>query len=160
MNAGTFLKRTAVAALPVIAVSALGGLVTAPNIPAWYAGLAKPPGTPPNWLFGPVWTALYVAMAVAIWRVLAVPEGTPGRGRAIVLFFVQLALNCAWSFAFFGARNPLLGLVVISALLVAIAATIAAFRPLDRLAALLLVPYLAWVLYASWLNVGIWWLNG
>jgi tryptophan-rich sensory protein len=160
MKAGTLLTRAAIAVLPVAAVSALGGMVTAPNIPGWYVGLAKPPGTPPNWLFAPVWTALYVAMAVAILRILALAPGAAGRGRAIVLFFVQLALNCAWSFAFFGARNPLLGLVVISALLVAIAATIAAFRPLDRIAALLLVPYLAWVLYASWLNVGVWWLNG
>lgn len=154
------LTKLAVAALPVIAVAVLGGYATAPNIPGWYVGLVKPPGTPPNWLFGPVWTLLYIGMAVAVFRILSRPAGTPGRGAALTLFFVQLALNGAWSWAFFAARNPLLGLVVISALLVAIALTIAAFRACDRLAAWLLAPYLVWVLYASYLNLGVWWLNG
>lgn len=155
----TIVTRLALAALPVIAIAALGGYATAPNIPAWYAGLAKPPGTPPNWLFGPAWTLLYAAMVVAVFRILSLPEGTPGRREALILFFVQLAFNGAWSWAFFAARNPLLGLVVISALLVAIALTIAAFRRCDRLAAWLFAPYLAWVLYASYLNLGVWWLN-
>lgn len=152
--------RAALAVLPVIAVAVLGSLATTPNIPGWYAGLAKPPGTPPNWLFAPVWSLLYAAMIVAAWRILSRPSGTPGRREALAVFFVQLALNGAWSWVFFAGRNPLLGLVVISALLVAIALTIRAFRSLDRLAGWLLVPYLAWVLYATWLNLGIWWLNG
>ena len=152
--------RAALAGLPVIAVAVLGSLATTPNIPGWYAGLAKPPGTPPNWLFAPVWSLLYAAMIVAAWRILSRPSGTPGRWEALAVFFVQLALNGAWSWVFFAGRNPLLGLVVISALLVAIALTIRAFRSLDRLAGWLLVPYFAWVLYATWLNLGIWWLNG
>ena len=152
--------RAGIAALPVVAVAVLGGYATAPNVPGWYAGLAKPPGTPPNWLFGPVWTLLYGAMIVAVWRILALPAGMPGRGAALGLFFVQLVLNGAWSWVFFAGRNPLLGLVVISALLVAIALTIRAFRALDGVAVWLLAPYLAWVAYATWLNLGIWWLNG
>jgi benzodiazapine receptor len=99
-------------------------------------------------------------MALALWRILALPADRPGRRGAVTAFFVQLALNTAWSFAFFGAQNPILGLVVILALIVAIAATIRAFWPLDRVAAWLLVPYLAWVLYATVLNGAIWHLNG
>lgn len=152
--------RLALAVIPVALVAMLGNLATMPSIPGWYAGLAKPAGTPPNWVFGPVWGLLYALMAVAVWRILSLPSDAPGRRVALGLFFAQLALNCAWSFAFFGARNPLLGLVVISALLVAIALTIRGFGALDRPAGMLLAPYLAWVLYATWLNLGIWWLNG
>ena len=152
--------RALLATLPVLLVAFLGNLATIPNIPGWYAGLAKPPGTPPNWLFAPVWSLLYAAMIVAAWRILSLPSPIAGRRTALTLFFGQLALNAAWSWAFFAARNPLLGLVVICALLVAIALTIRAFRPLDRIAAWLFAPYLAWVLYATYLNLGVWWLNG
>lgn len=154
------VQRFLIAVLPVVAVSVAGSLVTTPNIPTWYAGLAKPGFTPPNWLFGPVWTTLYVMMAYAIWRILSLPKDQPGRTAAVAAFFVQLALNSLWSFAFFGARSPVAGLVVIAALIVAILATIRAFWPLDRLAAWLLVPYLAWVSYATALNGAIWHLNG
>jgi translocator protein len=152
--------RFLIAVLPVIAVSAVGGLVTRPNIPTWYAALAKPGFTPPNWLFAPVWTTLYAMMAYAVWRILSLPKSTPGRTAAITAFFAQLALNLLWSCVFFGAQSPLGGLLVIAALIVTIVATIRAFWPLDRLAALLLVPYLAWVLYATALNAAIWQLNG
>ncbi len=154
------LWRLLIAVLPVAAVSVAGGLVTKPNIPAWYAGLAKPGFTPPNWLFAPVWTTLYILMAYALWRILSLPRSLPGRTAAVTAFFVQLALNCLWSFAFFGARSPLAGLVVIAALLAAILATIHAFWRLDRVAALLLVPYLAWVTYATALTAAVWRLNG
>jgi translocator protein len=99
-------------------------------------------------------------MAYALWRILSLPEGLPGRKAAIAAFFVQLILNGLWSFAFFGAQSPVAGLVVIAALIVAILATIVSFWKLDRAAALLLVPYLAWVAYASVLNGTIWRLNG
>jgi translocator protein len=99
-------------------------------------------------------------MAYALWRILSLPENRPGRSTAIVAFFVQLALNGLWSFAFFGGQSPLAGLVVIAALIVAILATIRAFWRLDRAAGLLLVPYLAWVAYATVLNGTIWQLNG
>ncbi|QFU17830.1 TspO/MBR family protein [Microvirga thermotolerans] len=153
------LQRFLIAVLPVAAASVLGSVATMPNIPTWYATLAKPGFTPPNWVFGPVWTLLYAMMAYALWRILALPKDRPGRRGAVAAFFVQLALNALWSWAFFGAHSPLAGLVVILALLVAIVATIRAFLPLDRAAALLLVPYLAWVAYATALNAAVWRLN-
>jgi tryptophan-rich sensory protein len=152
--------RFLIAVLPVAAVSLVGGLVTRPSITTWYAGLAKPGFTPPNWLFAPVWTTLYAMMAYALWRILSLPKDLPGRSAAIAAFFVQLALNALWSWAFFGAQSPLAGLVVIAALDVAIGVTICVFRPLDRIAAVLLVPYLAWVGYATALDAAIWRLNG
>jgi len=154
------VRRFLFAVLPVAAVSVAGGLVTRPSIPTWYAALAKPDFTPPNWLFAPVWTTLYALMAYAAWRILSRPGDQPRRAAAVTAFFVQLGLNCLWSFAFFGARSPTMGLIVIAALIVAIAATIRAFRRLDRTAALLLVPYLAWVAYAAALNGAILHLNG
>lgn len=147
------------AALPVIAASLLGSAATVPQIAGWYAGLAKPPFNPPNWIFGPVWTALYAMMALAVFRILRIPVGAPGRRRALLTYHLQLLLNLAWSFAFFGANSPLAGIAVILPLLAAILATIANFRPLDRLAANLLWPYLAWVSFATLLNASIWWLN-
>jgi benzodiazapine receptor len=140
--------------LAVVAVVALlGSVVTLPKIPTWYVGLAKPSFTPPNALFGPVWTALYVMMAVAVWRI----SGDKGRGqtRAIVLFVIQLGCNALWSPVFFGLEAPKLGLAVICALVLSLAITMAAFWRIDRLAALLLAPYLAWVCYATALNAAI-----
>lgn len=154
------LPRLLIAVLPVAAVAVSASLVTQPNIPTWYAGLAKPGFTPPNWAFPVAWTLLYTLMAYALWRILSLPKGAPGRAGAITAFFMQLALNGLWSFAFFGAQSPLAGLVVIAALIVAIIVTIITFGRLDRMAALLLVPYLAWVAYASVLNGAVWRLNG
>jgi benzodiazapine receptor len=131
---------------PVVLAGALGTLATSPNIPTWYAGLAKPGFTPPNWAFPVAWTALYLMMALAMWRVLSRPPGTTGRAGAIAAFFVQLALNAAWSWAFFAFRSPLAGLLVIALLLAAIVETIRRFAQVDRSAAWLLAPYLAWVL--------------
>lgn len=148
-----------VAILPVVAASILGSAVTVPQIAGWYAGLAKPSFNPPNWIFAPVWTALYALMALVVFRILRIPVGTPGRRRALLAYHLQLLLNIAWSFAFFGANSPLAGLAVILPLLAAILATIATFRPLDRLAANLLWPYFAWVCFATLLNASIWWLN-
>ena len=152
-------RRALAAVLPVVAAGTLGSIATQPNIPTWYAGLAKPAFTPPNWVFAPAWTLLYLAMAYAVWRVLSLPRSTPGRAGALVAFFVQLALNAAWSWAFFGLRNPLAGLIVIALLIAAIVLTIHRFWNLDRFAALLLTPYLAWVAYASALNFEVWRLN-
>jgi translocator protein len=150
--------RLAAAILPVAAASLLGGWVTRPKIPTWYAGLAKPAFTPPNGAFAPVWTLLFGLMAYALWRVLSRPAG-PARTRAAAAFFGQLALNVAWSFAFFGLESPGLALAVIAALLAAILATIGLFRPLDRVAAWLLAPYAAWVAYAAAVNLGVLILN-
>jgi tryptophan-rich sensory protein len=143
-----------------VALSAAGGIVTRPQIQGWYAQIEKPWFNPPNWLFAPVWTILFAMMAIAFWRVLQKPRETPGRTAAIAAYLVQLALNASWSVAFFGMNSPGAGLVVIGAFLVAIAITIRLFGAIDRPAAWLLVPYLAWVSFATFLNAAIWWING
>ena len=149
-----------IATLPVAAASLIGSAVTVPQIPGWYAGLAKPPFNPPNWLFAPVWTTLFALMGLAVFRVLSRPPGTIDRGRALLAYHVQLALNLAWSCVFFGLQSPAGGLVVIALLIAAIVWTIRRFAALpDRFAAWLLAPYLAWVSFAAALNLSIWWLN-
>jgi tryptophan-rich sensory protein len=151
----------ALAALaPSIAASVLGGLATTPNIPGWYAGLQKPWFNPPNWIFGPVWTALYLVIAYAFFRILRLPANTPGRRVAIGVYLAQMILNTAWSFAFFAGQSPALGLMVILPLWAGIVLTILLFSRLDRIAAWLLAPYLAWVSFAVLLNAAIWRLNG
>lgn len=148
-----------IAALAIcFGAAGIGSLLTLPEIPGWYQGLVKPSFNPPNWLFGPVWTILYALMAVAMWRVWMRASGTT-RQRCATVFAIQLVLNVAWSAAFFAGHSPGLGLVVILALLLAIGATIARFAPVDRPAAWLLAPYLAWVAFASLLNASIWTLN-
>jgi tryptophan-rich sensory protein len=135
--------------------AALGGTMVEPSIPGWYAALRKPRFTPPNWVFGPVWTLLYALMAVAGW-------GAWRRERsraAALLFLLQLALNVAWTWLFFGLRRPDLGLVGITLLWLAIVATMIAFWRVSRKACLLLAPYLAWVSFASALNFAIWRMN-
>ena len=142
----------------VAAASVLGQLATYPNLAPWYAGLVKPSFNPPSWVFGPVWTALYALMAFAAWRILRLPPGLDRRW-ALSCFFVQLGLNAAWSWMFFGANNPFLGLVNIVPQLVLIIATAVTFSRLDRIAGLALIPLAAWVGYASLLNFELWKLN-
>lgn len=149
------LPRLALAVLPVAAASLTGALMTAPNIPTWYAGLAKPFFAPPNWLFGPAWAILYTLIALALWRVLGLAPGTPGRAGAIAAFLAQLLLNAAWTPVFFGLHSPKGGLAVIVLLLVTILLTIRRFWPLDRVAAGLLVPYAAWVTFATALTAEV-----
>lgn len=149
------------AALPlaaVVAVSAFGQWATFPNLP-WYAGLAKPWFNPPNWVFGPAWTALYALMAFAAFRVLRLAP-SPARRAALVLFGIQLALNAAWSWMFFAAHSPLLGLIDIVPQFFLVLATTVAFTRLDRLAGLCLVPLVLWVGYATALNAAVYGLNG
>lgn len=142
------------------AAAGLGSLFTTPQVVpgGWYDALDKPFFTPPSWLFGPVWTVLYLAMAVSGWLVWR-RRGFSGASAAMALFFVQLALNLGWSVVFFGLEAPELGLIEILVLWTAILLTLLAFRRVSRPAALLLVPYLAWVTFAALLNAGIWLLN-
>ena len=149
-----------IAAASVIAASALGQIATYPNLAPWYAGLTKPSFNPPNWLFAPVWTTLFILMAFASWRILRRPESSPAKSRALILFFVQLVLNAAWSWLFFGAHSPGWGMIDIVPQLLAIVATIVAFWRLDRVAAFCLIPLAAWVAFAMLLNFSIWQLNG
>lgn len=148
-----------IAMAPVVAANILGSIATFPNIAGWYAGLIKPSFNPPNWVFGPVWTTLYVMMAFAFFRILRQPEFAVGRGRAIGLFLAQIALNALWSWAFFAAHSPAAGLFVMALLWLAIAATLLDFWRLDRIAGALFIPYLAWVSFAAALNSAIWRLN-
>jgi tryptophan-rich sensory protein len=138
-----------------LGIGFLGSLVTAPKIPTWYAGLAKPSFNPPNWIFAPVWTLLYVMMAVAVWRVATGPADDESRRRAVLTFVGQLGLNAIWSPAFFGLESPRLALFVILALLSALALTTVVFFRIDRLAGILLLPYLVWVAFATVLNAAI-----
>ena len=149
----------AIAISAVIIVSMGGQLATYPNLAPWYAGLVKPSFNPPNWVFAPAWTVLYLLVAFAAWRVLRLPPSL-ARRSALLLFAIQLALNAAWSWMFFAAHSPLLGLVNIIPQWLVIVATIVAFRRLDHVAACCLVPLAGWVAYACILNAALWWLNG
>jgi translocator protein len=122
---------------------------------AWYPSLTRPPGTPPNWVFGPVWTALYVVIGVAGWLVWR----RCGAARPLRLWGWQLAANALWTPAFFGLHSPPLALAVMAVLLVLIGFTVHSFFRLRRAAAWLMLPYLAWTLFAAYLNAGFWWLN-
>lgn len=139
-------------------VGALGAGVTATSVDTWYAGIAKPSFNPPNAVFGPVWTLLYILMAIAAWRVWRSADADMARGP-LTLFALQLALNLGWSVAFFGLRSIGLAILVILALDLAVLATALKFRRIDGLAAALLVPYLAWIAFATLLNAAIWRLN-
>ncbi|MBO6900069.1 MAG: tryptophan-rich sensory protein [Rhizobiaceae bacterium] len=137
----------------VVLGGTLIGIVTIPG--EWYQNLAKPSFNPPNWIFGPVWTALYILIAIAGWRVWRLnPVGAP-----VALWSMQLALNFAWSPIFFAAQLPRAALIVVVSLLVVIMGFVAAAWREDRVAALLFLPYLAWVAYAVALNAAIVWLN-
>ena len=140
-----------------VSVSALGGWATAKSVGTWYAALAKPAFNPPDWVFAPVWSALYLMIAVAGWR--AWRRGGAGARHALAVYAVQLALNLSWSFVFFGARLIGPALLVIAALLAAIVANAALFWRVDRWAGALLVPYAAWVSFAALLNAALWRLN-
>ena len=125
---------------------------------AWYDHIAKPAWNPPNWVFGPVWTALYVLMAVAAWRVWRKPA-TQAVDDALFFYGVQLALNAIWSPMFFGLQNPLIALMDIVLLLAVAGVTTAMFWRIDRVAGMLFLPYAAWVAFATALNAAVWSLN-
>jgi benzodiazapine receptor len=148
----------AVFVLICFAAAGLGGLVTASNIPNWYAGIAKPTWNPPNWIFGPVWSCLYLMMAVSAWLVWR-QAGLARAKLPLALFAIQLALNSLWSVLFFGLHSPGMAAVEIVILWLAIVATMVAFFRCSKIAGWLLVPYLAWVSFAAVLNFTIWRLN-
>ena len=130
----------ALAVIVVAAASVAGQLATYPNLAPWYAGLAKPSFNPPNCIFAPIWMTLFVLMAFSVWRILRLPR-TSTRGTALALFFIQLALNAAWSWMFFAARSPALGMVNIVPQWLIIIATIVAFYRLDKIAACASFPW-------------------
>jgi tryptophan-rich sensory protein len=154
--------REAVGLVVAIAVcfgaAALGSVFTARSIPDWYATLAKPSWTPPGAVFGPVWTLLYLSMAVAAWLVWREQE-LAGKALPLGLFAVQLVLNAAWSVIFFGLQRPGAAFAEIVILWLAILATLVTFWRVSPVAGALLVPYQAWVTFAAALNFAIWRLN-
>lgn len=140
-------------------VGFVGAFFTLDSIPTWYAGLEKPFFSPPNWLFGPVWTALYALMGISFYLIWL--KGFKGKRAQAAkrLFFYQLALNFIWTPVFFGAKSPSLALLIIVALWVLIIKTIQAFQKISPLAGSLLIPYLLWVTFATLLNLSIVLLN-
>ncbi len=140
------------------AAAGVGGLLTRPAIENWYSILRKPAWTPPNWIFGPVWSALYLAMAVAAWLVWR-KAGLSAAKLALALFGLQLLFNVAWSAIFFGLRMPGPAFAEIMILCLLILATTVAFWAISRLAGALMVSYLLWVSFATALNFAIWRLN-
>jgi translocator protein len=145
--------------LAVFAAAGIGSLFTVKAIPAWYAGLKKPPYTPPNWAFGPVWTILYVLMAVSIFLIWQKELTAGGVVLAFVLFWIQLFFNALWSVVFFGLKSKGGGVFVIILLWLLILATLIASFRVSAWAGALLVPYILWVSIASYLNIGVWRLN-
>lgn len=144
--------------LPLL-VGMIGSYFTAPAIPEWYAGLNKPALNPPNWIFAPAWTILYILMGVSLFLVWREGNREKRIQMAIVAFVVQLALNATWSIVFFGMQNPGLALINIALLWMGIIYTIILFHKISKPAAYLLIPYLLWTSFATYLNYSIFILN-
>ncbi|HJW90296.1 MAG TPA: TspO/MBR family protein [Anaerolineales bacterium] len=153
-----------VIALPIailipLAVGSIGGLITFEAIPTWYRELVRPAWNPPDWVFGPVWTALYIMMGLSTWLVWRMGWHVPRVRLALGMFALQLGLNFLWSVIFFGLKEIGLAFFDIIVLLVVIAITGLRFLSLEPLAGVLMFPYFMWVTFAAFLNAAIWWLN-
>jgi translocator protein len=152
------LKLVIAVAIP-IAVGAISGFFTVTGVQSWYQTINKPSWNPPNWIFGPVWTTLYVMMGIALYLIWKSDSSDMLKKTAIILFAVQLTLNFFWSFIFFNQEQPGWALVEIIVMWVFILVTIFAFAQVSKPAAWLLVPYISWVSFATILNYTIWKLN-
>jgi tryptophan-rich sensory protein len=149
-----------VSVVAVEVVGASGAVFTAQGLGEWYDTLEQPALAPPNWVFGPVWTTLFVLIGVALWLVWRGAEQSPGKTRlAVFVFVVHFGFNLGWSAVFFGQEAIGWGLAVIGGLWLLIVGTMWAFARVDRRAGVLLVPYLLWVSFAAYLNYGFWLLN-
>ena len=142
-----------------VAVGAISGFFTTAEIPGWYQTINKPTWNPLSWIFGPVWTTLYLLMGIALYLVWKSEAVQSVKKMAIILFAVQLLLNFFWSFIFFNQHQIGLALAEIITMWFFILLTIFAFAPINKLAAWLLVPYISWVSFATILNYTIWKLN-
>lgn len=152
--------RIAVVLMTCLVVGYLSGMVTRESITTWYPTLNKPFFNPPNWVFAPVWTVLYIMMGIAgglVWNKQETDEKNVM--TAFKYFIIQLALNAIWSLIFFNLHNPLLALIEIVLLWLMIYETYNQFKKIDSKAGMLLLPYLAWVSFATILNGAVWWLN-
>ncbi|MDQ7823286.1 MAG: TspO/MBR family protein [Candidatus Eremiobacteraeota bacterium] len=141
------------------AAGALGALFTSRSVSTWYQAIKKPFFNPPGWVFAPVWTLLYALMGISLF--LIIREGFKNRPVqiAVALFAVQMAFNVSWSYAFFGLRSPLAGLVIIILLWISIIAAMISFWPISRWASSLFIPYVLWVTFAMILNLFLYLLN-
>jgi benzodiazapine receptor len=154
------ILRIAVVLMTCLVVGYLSGMVTRESITTWYPTLVKPFFNPPNWVFAPVWTVLYIMMGIAgglVWNKQETDEKNVT--TAFKYFIIQLALNAIWSLIFFKLHNPFLALIEIILLWLMIFETYNQFKKIDSKAGMLLLPYLAWVSFAAVLNGAIWWLN-
>jgi tryptophan-rich sensory protein len=153
------IKKLSASVIVCLLAGMIGSIFTMPKILTWYATLAKPEFAPPNWVFGPVWTTLFVLMGISLYLIWNKGAKDKNVKMAIYVFAVQLALNILWSFLFFGLESPFYGFVGIAVLWAAIAATMWKFYGIDKKAAYLLMPYIAWVSFASLVNYAVWMLN-
>jgi tryptophan-rich sensory protein len=151
-------QKLVISIVATVGLGSLGGIFTIAEIPNWYAGLNKPSFNPPNWIFGPMWTTLYFLMGISFYLIWKLPVSTT-RTQAIRIFIIQFILNFCWSIIFFSMHQIGWALAEIIAMWVFIILTIVQFRKLSILAAVLLIPYLLWVSFASILNGSIWQLN-
>jgi len=157
MKLNNFSKLVVSIIIPLSA-GLVGSIFTVSSISGWYSHLVKPSFNPPNWIFGPVWTTLYFMMGIAlflVWRGV----WDKNKKKAVTIFSIQLFLNLIWSILFFGLHNPFLGLIDIVLLWISILWTVLSFHKISKAAALLLLPYLLWVSFASVLNYSVWMLN-
>ncbi len=143
-----------------VVIGAVAGLLTQEGVDTWYKTIEKPSFNPPNWIFAPVWSALYVMMGIAaglVWHEMDRQKETVKKG--LTFFAIQLGLNVLWSFIFFGLHNPMLALIEIIILWLMIYETFVQFNKVNKIAGLLFIPYLLWVTFATTLTASIWWLN-
>jgi len=154
------ILRISLVVMTCLVIGYLSGMITRDGIATWYPTLVKPVFNPPNWIFAPVWTVLYIMMGFAggiVWSKLELDEENVK--NAFKFFMIQLGLNALWSFIFFYLHNPFLALIEIILLLLMIFETYTKFKKIDKIAGYLFIPYLAWVSFAMILNFSIWYLN-
>jgi benzodiazapine receptor len=154
------IVKIVIALIICLAVGYSASMVTKPSVAEWYPTIKKPFFNPPNWVFMPVWTLLYILMAVAaglVWD--KIKEQNADVKKALGFFVIQLTLNAIWSYLFFGLKNPMLALIEIALLWLMIYETYLKFIKINKTAGYLLIPYMAWVGFAAILNASIWWLN-
>ena len=142
-----------------LSVGGIAGFFTSSAIKGWYAQIVKPVFNPPNWIFGPMWTLLYILMGIACYLIWITDADAKTKNNALKIYAIQLFFNFLWSFLFFYFHNPGLALVDIILMVISISFTIIYFNKISKLGAWLLVPYLLWVMFATALNFEIWRLN-
>lgn len=156
---GNEIMKLAISIIICLAAGFIGSIFTNRSIPIWYESLKKPSFNPPGWLFGPVWTALFILMGISLFLIWQKGLHYNGVKIALIVFGIQLILNILWSILFFGLRAPQAAFIEIIILWILILITILTFYPISKIAALLLLPYILWVSFASILNFSLWRLN-